>query len=43
MLAAPQIVQTTAQIAAVIHPTVPRGEMMKVFGPAGGESISGMQ
>jgi hypothetical protein len=37
MLATPQIIQTTAQAAAIIHLTVPRNEMMKVFGPAVGE------
>jgi effector-binding domain-containing protein len=37
MISAPQIVETTAQDAAVIHLTVPRNEMMKVFGPAVGE------
>ena len=34
MLSAPEIIHTTAQDAAVIHLTVPRSEMMKVFGPA---------
>ena len=37
MIAPPHIVQTLAQTAAVIHLTVPRTEMMKVFGPAVGE------
>ena len=37
MLSAPQIIQTTAQTAAVIHLTAPRREMMAVFGPAVGE------
>ena len=40
MLATPQIVQTAAQSAAVIHLTVPRNEMMKVFGPAVGELMA---
>ena len=34
MLATPQIVQTNVHEAAVIRLTVPRSEMMKVFGPA---------
>ena len=34
MLSAPEIIQTTAHDAAVIHIVVPRSEMMKVFGPA---------
>ena len=37
MLATPQIVQTNLQEAAVIRLTIPRSEMMKVFGPAVGE------
>ena len=37
MLSAPQIVETKAQQAAVVHIIVPRSEMMKVFGPAVGE------
>jgi hypothetical protein len=40
MLATPQIVQTAAQSAAIIHLTVPRNEMMKVFGPAVGELMA---
>ncbi len=40
MLSAPQIIQTTAQTAAVIHLTVPRREMMAVFGPAVGELMA---
>ena len=42
MLATPQIIQTTAQEAAVIHLTVPRSEMMKVFGPAVGELMAAL-
>jgi effector-binding domain-containing protein len=42
MLATPEIVQTTIQSAAVIHLTVPRNEMMKVFGPAVGELMSAL-
>ncbi|HZO46547.1 MAG TPA: GyrI-like domain-containing protein [Xanthobacteraceae bacterium] len=40
MLATPQIVETQAQDAAVIHLTIPRSEMMKAFGPAVGELMS---
>src|SRR3954447_6154612 len=40
MIAIPQIIQTDAQEAAVIHLTIPRSEMMKVFGPAVGELMS---
>lgn len=40
MLDTPQIIQTTAQSAAVIHLTVPRSDMMKVFGPAAAELMS---
>ena len=42
MLATPQIIQTTAQTAAVIHLCVPRNEMMKVFGPAVGELMAAL-
>ena len=42
MLAIPQIIQTTAQTAAIIHLTVPRNEMMKVFGPAVGELMAAL-
>jgi len=42
MLSIPQIMQTTAEPAAVIHLTVPRNEMMKVFGPAVGEVMSAL-
>ena len=42
MLATPEIIQTTAQTAAVIHLTVPRNEMMKVFGPAVGELMAAL-
>jgi len=40
MLATPQILETSAQQAAVIHLTIPRSEMMSVFGPAIGELMS---
>lgn len=42
MLATPQIVETSVQQAAVIHLTVPRNEMMQVFGPAIGELMSAL-
>ncbi len=42
MLAPPQIIQTKAEMAAVIHIITPRGEMMKVFGPAVGELMSAL-
>jgi effector-binding domain-containing protein len=34
MISTPQIVQTSAEQAAVIRLTIPRSDMMKVFGPA---------
>ena len=37
MITTPQILQTEAQDAAVIHLTIPRSEMMKAFAPAVGE------
>jgi effector-binding domain-containing protein len=40
MLATPQIIQTTAQDAAIIHLTIPRSEMMTKFGPAVGELMT---
>jgi hypothetical protein len=43
MLATPQIIQTPAQTAAIIHLTVPRNEMMKVFGPAVGELMAALR
>jgi len=42
MLDTPQIIQTRVQTAAVIHLTVPRGDMMKVFGPAVGELMAAL-
>ena len=42
MISTPQIVQTKAEPAAVIHLTVPRSEMMKVFGPAVGELMAAL-
>ena len=34
MIDAPRVIQTTAQMAAVIHLAIPRGAMMTTFGPA---------
>lgn len=42
MISAPQIIQTSSQRAAVIHITIPRSEMMKVFGPAVGELMGAL-
>src|SRR6266851_4377418 len=42
MLAAPQIIQTNVQEAAIIRLTIPRSEMMKVFGPAVGELMAAL-
>jgi hypothetical protein len=42
MIETPQIIQTQAQAAAVIRLTVPRSEMMKVFGPAVGELMAAL-
>jgi effector-binding domain-containing protein len=42
MIATPQVIQTRAQAAATIHLTVPRSEMMKVFGPAVGELMAAL-
>src|SRR3954468_11322355 len=42
MLATPQIIKTDVQPAAIIHLTVPRSEMMKVFGPAVGELMTAL-
>ena len=39
MLDTPQIVQTSAQIAAVIHITIPRDQIQEVMGPAIMETI----
>jgi effector-binding domain-containing protein len=40
MIATPEIVQTRTEMAAVIHLTIPRAEMMKSFGPAVGELVA---
>src|SRR6266481_7965771 len=42
MLATPQIIRTNVQEAAVIRLTIPRSEMMKVFGPAVGELMGAL-
>ena len=42
MISTPQIFQTEAEAAAVIHLTVPRSEMRKVFGPAVGELMAAL-
>ena len=42
MIETPQIIQTQAQAAAVIHLTVARSDMMKVFGPAVGELMAAL-
>jgi hypothetical protein len=42
MIATPQIIQTGVQQAAVIRLTIPRSEMMKVFGPAVGELMAAL-
>ena len=42
MLATPEVVQTTAEPAAVIHLAVPRGEMPKEFAPAVGELMAAL-
>src|ERR1700716_4266269 len=42
MLATPQIIKTNIQEAAVIRLTIPRHEMMKVFGPAAGELMTAL-
>ena len=38
----PEIIQTEVQHAATIHLTIPRNEMMKVFGPAVGELMAAL-
>src|SRR5258706_6155505 len=42
MIATPQIIDTNVQETAVIRLTVPRSEMMKVFGPAVGELMAAL-
>ena len=40
MIPTPQILQTKAEAAAVIHLAIPRSEMKRVFGPAAGELMA---
>ena len=40
MLATPEITQTNAQAAAVIRLTIPRSDVMTVFGPAVGDLMT---
>src|SRR6266851_3155594 len=42
MLATPRIIETNVQEAAIIRLTIPRSEMMKVFGPAVGELMAAL-
>jgi effector-binding domain-containing protein len=42
MLATPETITTNVQEAAVMHLTVPRSEMRKVFGPAVGELMAAL-
>src|SRR6201984_2598866 len=42
MISIPEIIQTKAEEAAVIHLTVPRSAMRKVFGPAVGELMAAL-
>jgi len=42
MLATPRIIETDVQEAAIIRLTIPRSEMMKVFGPAVGELMAAL-
>ena len=42
MIEKPHITETTAQLTAIIHLTIPREEMQKVFGPAIGELMAAM-
>lgn len=43
MISAPEIIQTSAQEAAVIHLDIPRSAMMQQFGPAVGELLGVLQ
>jgi effector-binding domain-containing protein len=40
VIATPEVIKTNVQEAAVIRLTIPRNEMMKVFGPAVGELMA---
>jgi effector-binding domain-containing protein len=42
MLATPEVITTDVQEAAVIRLTIPRSDMMKVFGPAVGELMAAL-
>jgi len=42
MLDTPQITQTTAQLTAIIHLTIPREEMQNVFGPSVAELMTAL-
>ena len=42
MISIPEILQTKAEAAAVIHITTPRSEMVKVFGPAVAELMAAL-
>jgi len=42
VLATPEVIETNVQEAAVIRLTIPRSEMMKVFGPAVGELMAAL-
>ena len=42
MISTPQILETKAERAAIVHLTIPRSEMMKQFGPAAGELMAAL-
>jgi len=42
MIESPKILHVKTEAAAVIHLTIPRSEMMKVFGPAVGELMAAL-
>jgi effector-binding domain-containing protein len=42
MIDAPEIAQTSVQRTATIHLTIPRAEMMRVFGPSVAELMTGL-
>jgi effector-binding domain-containing protein len=42
MIDTPQITQTTAQLTAIIHLTIPREEMQNVFGPSVAELMTAL-
>lgn len=43
MIDTPQVIQTAARLAAIIHLTVPRSEMRTVMGPAIGEVMAAVK